>query len=128
MSNVITANFQWGRKTQTAPLYQYNKGMRLRFEHANLPAIYRVDFANSVYAKSKTVTGDENGVIIPYEYFVPGQTIYAWIVIDDETSRTTVYQVAIPVSPRAMPTDVAPDEEQQDVIDGLIAEFDAQIE
>lgn len=53
--------------------------------------------------------GNADGVEIPYEYFVPGNRIYAWIVLSSGANDAiTEYQVEIPISSRAKPTDEAP--------------------
>ena len=80
MNNVITANLAMGRKITLQEVFQYNRGQRLVFTGVPLPQVYSVDFSNSVQGDSKKAIGDENGVVIPNEYFIPGQTIYAWIV------------------------------------------------
>lgn len=87
--------------------------------------MYTVDFSNSIYGESKKMIGDDTGVTIPDEYFIPGQTIFAWVVITGEPdSRETVYEVRIPISLRARPTDETPTPQQQSVIDQLISELD----
>lgn len=81
MINPIQAYFHGGsRVARTRPVYQYNEGMVLQFIGIDLPDSYRVDFANSVTGESKPAIGTPEGVIIPYEYFIPGATIYAWVV------------------------------------------------
>ena len=80
MNNVITANLAMGRKITLQEVFQYNRGQRLMFTGVPLPQIYSVDFSNSIHGTSKKMVGDENGCIIPDEYFIPGQTIYAWFV------------------------------------------------
>lgn len=93
-----------------------------------LPHTYSVDFSNSIYGESKKMIGDDTGVTIPDEYFIPGQTIFAWVVISGEDSRETVYEVRIPISLRARPTDETPTPQQQSIIDQLIAEMDTAVD
>lgn len=90
--------------------------------------MYTVDFSNSIYGESKKMIGDDTGVTIPDEYFIPGQTIFAWVVISGEDSRETVYEVRIPISLRARPTDETPTPQQQSIIDQLIAEMDTAVD
>lgn len=80
MNNVITANFLFGNFCTTPSVFQYNVGMILQFKNIELPEAYRVDFSNSLRGESKPMIGGADGVEIPYEYFVPGERIYAWIV------------------------------------------------
>ena len=109
MENVITANLALGRKISLQEVFQYNRGQKLRFTGISLPELYSVDFSNSVYGESKKMTGDASGVTIPDEYFIPGETIYAWVVITTEpNARETVYEVKIPISVRAKPTNDTP--------------------
>ena len=101
MSNIITANFRFGRTCTTPTVFQYNVGMILRFKGVALPDTYRVDFSNSLHGTSKSMIGNADGVEIPYEYFVPGNRIYAWIVLSTgENDAITEYQIEIPISAR----------------------------
>lgn len=102
--NVITAYQQNSTEYETPPVYQYNHGMVLQFVGASLPTSYRVDFANNTDGVSKSVTGDANGVVIPYEYFIPNGCIHAWIVLSGANYTVTQYHIVIPIAPRAMPT------------------------
>ena len=83
MSNIVVADFKWGHKTTTKTVYRYNVGQRLKFINVDQPQSYRVDFSNSINGVSKSVMGNDEGVVIPYEYFIPGKEIYAWIVLSD---------------------------------------------
>lgn len=61
--------------------------------------------------------GNDEGVVIPYEYFIPGKEIYAWIVLSDgDDSRITEYEAKIIVDPRAEPSDDEPLPEEQEII------------
>lgn len=122
MGIFVTANFAKGRVCVTPSVFQYNAGMKLRFMGAALPDTYRVDFSNTLHGKSKPMIGNADGVEIPYEYFIPGQSIYAWIVVSfGEGGTITEYQATIPVSPRAKPTNETPMPTQQSAIDQAIA-------
>lgn len=128
MDNVIKAYFYSGNIARTNTVFQYNRGMILKFMDVDLPATYRVDFANSLTGQSKTCVGTADGVIVPLEMMAKGCTVYAWAVIANEDSTVTVYQAMIPISPRAEPTDEAPNAEQQQVIDQLIAAMNQAVE
>lgn len=128
MDNVIKAYFYSGNIARTNTVFQYNRGMILKFMDVDLPATYRVDFSNSLTGQSKTCVGTADGVIVPLEMMAKGCTVYAWAVIANENSTVTVYQAMIPISPRAEPTDEAPNPEQQQVIDQLIAAMNQAVE
>jgi len=128
MDNVIKAYFYSGNIARTNTVFQYNRGMILKFMDVDLPATYRVDFANSLTGQSKTCVGTADGVIVPLEMMAKGCTVYAWAVIANEDSTVTEYQAMIPISPRAEPTDEAPNPEQQQVIDQLIAAMNQAVE
>ena len=124
MGYIITANLARGRKVTVPEVFQWNRGQQLRFTGIELPDTYRVDFSNTMLGDSKSVVGGADGVTIPDEYFVPGQTIYAWLVFSpNENASETEYQVSIPISQRAKPTDAQPNPPQQDVIDQLIGQM-----
>lgn len=122
MSNIITANLARGRKVVTQEVFQWDSGQLLKFIGIDLPPSYRVDFSNTIRGTSKSQLGDENGVTIPDEFFLPGQMIYAWIVFTpNENSSETEYQVSVPISPRARPTGLTPSPHQGSIIDQSIA-------
>ena len=129
MSNIITANFKIGRNCVVPSVYQYNMGMMLRLKNVTLPETYRVDFSNSLHGASKAMIGGADGVEIPYEYFVPGSHIYAWIVLSTgENDAITEYQIEIPIDPRAKPTDEKPTSSQQSAIDQAISALNSGVE
>lgn len=129
MSNIVFANLGYGNKTTTPTVFQYNVGMMLRFKNVTLPETYRVDFSNSLHGTSKAMVGNADGAEIPYEYFVPGSHIYAWIVLSTgENNAITEYQIEIPIDPRAKPTDETPTPSQQSVIDQTIAALNDGVE
>lgn len=117
---VIIASFGKTRTARTATQYQYNHGQKLQFENVDLPANYEVHFSNSINGTAKTVIGDSTGVVIPYEYFVPGQTIYAWIYITDEDSGITIRKVEIPIAMKAKPTDQPLEPEDESLVEQVL--------
>lgn len=120
MNNVIIAKFSKGVYSTTAKVFRYDVGDKLRFVGLDLPDNYRVDFSNSVLGESKTVFCTSDTVEIPPEYFIPGSTIYAWIVLSQENGRYTKYQINIPISARAKPLDIEPTPAQKDALDEAI--------
>ena len=122
MGYIITANLAKGRKVITEPVFRWNHGMVLKFIGVTLPDNYRVDFSNTLNGMAKSQMGTaENGVIIPDEYFMPGQTIFAWVVLSPtENSAITEFQVSIPIDPKAKATGIDPAPQQESVIDQAI--------
>ena len=128
MDNVIKAILSGGGVFRTAPVYQYNQGMVLEFSGADLPASFVVDFSNSQTGNSIPQTATNGRVTIPDQFFQPGAMIYAWIVLVDESSVVTKYQVMIPVSPRAVRTNDEPTPEQRTALDEAIAALNEAVE
>lgn len=129
MGYIITANLAKGRKVTTEPVFRWNHGMVLKFIGVTLPDNYRVDFSNTLNGTAKSQMGTaENGVIIPDEYFMPGQTIFAWVVLSPtENSAITEFQVSIPIDPKAKATDEEPSSQQESIIDQAISAMNTTI-
>lgn len=129
MGYIITANLAKGRKAITEPVFRWNHGMVLKFIGVTLPDNYRVDFSNTLNGTAKSQMGTaENGVIIPDEYFMPGQTIFAWVVLSPtENSAITEFQVSIPIDPKAKATDEEPSSQQESIIDQAISAMNTTI-
>lgn len=129
MSNIVTANFAKGRTCVTARVFQYNAGMMLRFKNVDLPDNYRVDFANGLNGTSTSVIGNRDGVEIPYQYFIPGTSIYAWIVLNTgENDAVTQYQAEIPIDPRAKPAQIPMTIAQETAINQLLYLMQSNVE
>ena len=128
MDNIIKAILSGGGIFRTAPVYQYNQGMVLEFSGADLPASFVVDLSNSQTGNSIPQTATNGRVTIPDQFFTPGAMIYAWIVLVDESSVVTKYQVMIPVSPRAVRTNDEPTPEQRTALDEAIAALNEAVE
>lgn len=119
--NVILA-YLLGRYECTVPdVYQYNSGMILKIVGPELPSAYTVDFANSVTGSSVSQVGNSDGVVIPDQFFVPGSTIHAWVVLTGADYVVTRYHIMIPISPRAARTSEEPTPSQQSALDEAIA-------
>lgn len=124
---IITASFKKTKFARTETQWQYNSGQKLRFEGVDLPPTYEVHFSNSVTGLAKVQIGDETGVHIPQEYFIPGSEIYAWIYLTEEDAGVTIRQVTIPISRKARVVDQDPDPDERSVIDQLVAQLNAAI-
>lgn len=111
------------RKVITQEIYQYAQGQVLQFDGLDLPDSFRVDFSNEKDRDiSKPQIGSDGGVSIPDEFLLSGKDVYAFVVLsEDEDDAATEYMVHIPVRRRPKPTNYAPSEVQQSVIDQTIA-------
>lgn len=124
MNSITFAKFFGDRTLAVASyLWQWDYGQVLKIEGLELPEAYEVHFANAdSTGETKTSLGTADGVSIPDEYLLSGQTIYAWIFLHDaETDGETVYKITIPVHKRPQPSDIEPTPVQQDVITQAIA-------
>jgi hypothetical protein len=128
MSKTIKAVFGAGDRTATCPQWQYDYNTRLEFVGLNLPEHFEVDFANSTTGQSQTVLGENNSVVIPAQYFIPGSTIFAWVYVVDGDSGYTRAQAVIPIATRATRTGEEPTPEQQSALDEAIAALNAAVE
>lgn len=131
MNSITFARFSGDRTLAVASyLWQWDYGQVLKIEGLELPEVYEVHFANADSAgETKTSLGTADGVSIPDEYLLSGQTIYAWIFLHDaETDGETVYKITIPVHKRPQPSDIEPTPVQQDVITQAIAALNTAIE
>ena len=129
-TNVIVAAFGGNKVIRTAARWQWNYGQIIQFEGIDLPGTFTVHFSNNdEIGTAKGETGTNNAVIIPDEYFLTGQTIYAWIFlhagVDD---GETVYKVIIPINKRPQPTDEEPTPVQQSQIETAIAALNAGVQ
>lgn len=123
-SNIITATFTGtSLETYTAPAYQYDVGMSIKFVGLELPANYEVHFSNQVDGgESTTVIGTSDTVSIPDTAFTSGAYIYAFVyIVDEETSGYTVCRATIPIKKRPAITDQTPTPEEASVIAQAIA-------
>lgn len=127
--NVIQVSFGGSRKALTAPInYRDDIGQVLKIKGLALPTYYVVDFCNEGDAQTKPMTGTADGVSIPDEFLATGKPIKAYIVLSDENSTQTRYEVTIPVNPRPRRTDIAPTPAEQQAIDELIAAMNDAVE
>ena len=128
--NVVTASFQDGRITLTAPLWQYDYGQILRFTGVSLPETYEVHFSNTKdRGNAKTAIGNANGVFIPDEFLTTGGSVFAWVFLHTgEDDGETEYRARIPVNKRAMPSDEVPTPQERSVIIQAIAALNAAVE
>lgn len=108
---------------KTTPLYQYDYGQILKFDGVTLPEVYEVHFSNSAQrGTAKSVIGDVDGVLIPDEYLLTGESVYVWVFLHEgENDGATEYMAMIPVNRRPQPVYGRPTPVQQDAITEAIA-------
>lgn len=125
MSNITKAHLDPRFVFKTTPLYQYDYGQILNFEGVELPMAYEVHFSNNDQkGTAKTVIGNQNGVLIPDEYLLTGEPVYAWVFLHaGEDDGETEYKTMIPVNKRPMKVDQQPTPVQQDAITEAIAKI-----
>lgn len=109
-----------GRVFRSKPVYQWDTGQMMRLLNIALPNTYKVEFSNSTRADALTTIQTTNQFPIPASFMQSGSLIYVWIVTVDENSRTTEYEINVPVTPRSKPSDMTPTPEEQSAIDQLI--------
>lgn len=109
-----------GRVFRSKPVYQWDTGQMIRVLNIALPNTYKVEFSNSTRADALTTIQTTNQFPIPASFMQSGSLIYVWIVTVDENSRTTEYEINVPVTPRSKPSDMTPAPEEQSAIDQLI--------
>ena len=123
--NIIYLYFKGKHLITSKSQYQYNHGQYLYFADLNLPQAFEVHFSNKQRGESKTQIGSNKLVEIPDEYFWSGALeIYAWIYLHSgNDDGETIYEIKIPLSKRAKPTDEEPLPVQQSTIDRAITEL-----
>lgn len=126
--NIVTAQFLYSDYTQTLPVWQYDYGLILQITGIDLPAAYEVHFAGTT-GESITQIGTADGVSIPDQFLLTGQSIRAWIYLHTgEDDGETVKYITIPVTKRAKPSDLEPTPVQQDAITEAIAALNAGVD
>lgn len=128
MEKVITVDISKSKFLRANPQWQYNHGQKLQFVGVELPPYYEVHFSNSINGEAKKQLGDSSGVLIPFEYFQPGKSIYVWIYITDSDSGITQRQVEIPIHKKAICTDEEPTPEQSDIIEEAIGALNSALD
>ena len=127
-TNIVQATFSGAKATITRALYQYDYGQILRIVGIDLPSLYEVHFSNGS-GTTKTAIGDVDGVIIPDEYLITGNPVFAWIFLhtgaDDGETR---YQIKIPVNSRPKPSDEPVIEPDRSAISNLVTQVETIVD
>ena len=122
MSNILKVSFCGKQKITSKALYQYDYGQILRFVDLKSPAAYEVHFSNYEHGEATTVLATSNEVAIPDAYFISGKDIYVWVYLHTGANDgETKYQITIPITKRAKPSDEPPAEEEESIITQTIA-------
>ena len=122
VDNILRVTFGKETRIKSKPLYQYDYGQKIKFIDLTLPAAYEVHFSNRERGKSTTVLATSNEVEIPDTYFVTGKDIYVWVYLHTGAADgETEYQIIIPITQRAKPSDEPPTPEEESVIPQTIA-------
>lgn len=132
---MITVDFSGGHESVKAQgLYQWDKGQKLVINGLGVAAA-QVHYANEksenaiIFIATKQDTG---GLLvdIPNSLLEEEYGIYAYIYLTSGTDGETIKTVHIPVKRRQKPEDFIsePDPEQAELIDNLIATYNATVE
>lgn len=104
----LVAEFVPGRQVSyTKSVYRYDTGRVLKIEGLQLPAAYEVHFSNSPSNDAYIALGNEDGAPIPDAVLRNGNTMYAWVYVEDETSGVTVRTIITHVIERSKPGDIS---------------------
>lgn len=130
----IKATFPTGHTEITVNgLHQWDYGQQLEIECADLPALVEVHFAHEGMSEAvvRVCNVSAEGVLtasIPDRCLEQTSPVYAWVVLVDETSGTTVLTVTLPITARNRPAASASvPEEISDKYTESIAAINAQI-
>lgn len=130
----IKATFPTGHTEITVNgLHQWDYGQQLEIECADLPALVEVHFAHEGMSEAvvRVCNVSAEGVLtasIPDRCLEQTSPVYAWVVLVDETSGTTVLTVTLPITARSRPAAGASvPEEISDKYTESIAAINAQI-
>lgn len=121
MNNVVEAYPILGKIARTAPLWQYDEGQIVHVNGIELPAAYMAEFSNTTRGDAISTVQTTDEITIPAQFLESGAAVYIWLVVVDESSRTTEYALIVPVAARAKPTDTEPTPEEQSEIDQILA-------
>jgi hypothetical protein len=123
LTNIIEVSFGESKTVYIDDAqFQYNSGVYIKFVDIELPETYQVHFSNSRSETSLEMIGTADGVLVPYDVWESGKTIFAWIYLHPtEDSAVTEYEVQIAKRKRSpLPDDAEPTPSQQSAIDQAI--------
>lgn len=127
-SKYITAVIGNEKITVSEPITRVDYGLRLKIKGIALPNTYEVDFSqNEEGGESVTVIGDADGAEIPAFLIKTGKDIYAFLYWVGEGYGRRVKTVQIPNNAGPERTDIAPEPEEQSVIDQTVARLNEEV-
>ena len=128
-SKIIRGPIGIGPYTRTAPITQWDYGYRFIPDIDDLPATYRIDFANNKErGEALPVYGDETGAEVPEELIATGKDVFAFYVHIEDGFARTAHAWRIPNHLRAKAGDREPTPAQQNSIDQAISALNTAVE
>ena len=127
MSNIIEVYPLAGKTAHTAPAWQYDYGQALHINGLELPASYKAEFSNTGRGDAISTVQTTDEITIPAQFLESGASVYVWLVVVDEQSRTTEYALIVPVAARAKPAGEEPTPAEQSEIDQTLAALNSGI-
>ena len=127
MGKIIEVYPRAGKTPHTAPVWQYDYGQIIHINGIELSASYKAEFSNTTRGDAIATVQTTDEITIPAQFLESGAAVYIWLVIVDESSRTTEYAVIVPVAARAKPTDEEPSPEEQSEIDQTLAALNSGV-
>lgn len=103
--------------------YQYDEKQILVLTGVTLPEYYEVDICNEGDARTVTMVGTADGVLIPNAFLRTGRKVKAYVVLQgqDPGAVETRYEITLPVYVRPAREDIDPTAAEQQQIDELVA-------
>lgn len=122
MINTTIASFSVGSPFATAQtlVWEYDQTQYLQIEGLELPYSCSVDFCNVGDSSTITMPCVQGKAEIPDDFFETGKNIKAYVVLTDDLSVQTRYEIVIPVIKRPTRTDIQPTPAEQQQIDALL--------
>lgn len=127
MGKIIEVYPRAGKTPHTAPVWQYDYGQIIHINGIELPASYKAEFSNTTRGDAIATVQTTDEITIPAQFLESGAAVYIWLVVVDESSRTTEYALIVPVAARAKPTDEEPTPEEQSEIDQTLAALNSGV-
>lgn len=118
VTNIIEVALNGRTFIESPARFQYDYGQKLKITDMDTMGItspYQVYFSNDFKnGTAEPQMGGLNGVIIPNKLFLTGKPIYAFFFLHSKNDDgRTAYVVKIPVINRAAPSDLTPDDDEQ---------------
>lgn len=109
--------------------YQYDEKQILVLTGVTLPEYYEVDICNEGDARTVTMVGTADGVLIPNAFLRTGRKVKAYVVLQgqDPGAVETRYEITLPVYVRPAREDIDPTSAEQQQIDELVAALNSGV-